>query len=77
MYVLGHGRFKGSNNGRFGRLLRENWKTNCIMKKADVTAPGHTNGVMMLKPLLHNILFDALFVDKTFCVSGLKLRNCN
>ena len=32
---------------------------------------------MMLKPLLHIFLFDALFVDKTFCVSGLKLRNFN
>ena len=81
MYVLEHGRFRGSNNGKFGGfLLQENWKTNCIRKKSDVTAPKHckhTNAVMMLKPLLHIFLFDALFVDKTFCVSGLKLRNCN
>ena len=77
MYVLGHGRFKGSNNGKFGRLLRENWKTNCKRKKSVVTAPEHTNVVMMLKPLLHIILFDTLSVDKKLCVSGLKFRNCN
>lgn len=66
MYVLQHGRFKGSNNGKFGCfLLQENWNTNCIRKKSDVTAPERANAVMMLKPLLHIILFNALFVDKT------------
>ena len=36
-----------------------------IGEKSDVTAPERANAVMMLKPLLHIILFNALFVDKT------------